>query len=199
MTRVEQDAAGIADPHGLGVTGDHNGAPVADVADPVAVMVDAFRTLADLPFVLEKSLHELRRIVALLKDAAASDVWAATGENSNLAATAYGTGGTLPAFYNPSATNPCCLRNILVGGQAAGIVQLVKARIANSGGAPNPVLLTAVPVVVVATVRLTTTQLSQIVPQFVVLAPGESLHLITSAATPTNLDFSAEYKVLASE
>lgn len=116
------------------------------------------------------------------------------------AATSAFVGGTVPAFYNPSATTACILRNIVVGGSDAGIVQLVLARIANTGGGPNPTLIGPAILRVVGTVRLTAAQvLSVALPQYVVLQPGESLHLITSKSVATTLDFSAEYRVMASE
>lgn len=189
ITRAEADAANLANLPG------HLGDP-AEVAplDPARAIVEAFKTLTDLPFVGEKILAKLEQIRTTLDLAFGQQVWTNASDVSNQAGVTYGAGATLPVFNNPSQWMGCVLRNINVGASVGAVVQLVAARTA-----PQQALIFGAPqgVRVLGTVRPQASMLTVQFPGTLVLLPGEVLHLISTAAA--SLDFSCDYRVLASE
>lgn len=151
---------------------------------------DIISKLVELPGAVWAMHNELHGIYEQVMLGSAARPWAPLATLSNLLGTTLGAGCWAAAIVGVTRDIGIELRDIVVGTDAAQVVQLLAV--------PNSVLDATVPTRLLGTIRTTANGLTAWFPGRVTLRVGESLILSCSAAPTVHFDFSCSYRLLRS-
>lgn len=163
------------------------------------LMAGLYKFIAEGPGHLLTIHKSIERMAKLIEVMAGPYIWANCADVSNGAVTAIGSQAYSNAFVGYTSSQAVVLRNCYIGASAANLIQLIAVRNGGQGSAQAlltaPMLSTPAPVLL-TTVRLTATLLSQVVPGEFIVPQGCNVYLLIPAGGSPMVDFSCDYRYL---